>query len=110
MKLLNSLPIAVSLPGWFFTHAGIRPGVPLDQQADEDLTWIRAPFLTTERHDGVTVVHGHTPVRSPFITPWRIGLDTHCFATGTLTGMRMTPDGATKLMTANGDVRAWPRR
>lgn len=104
---LADLPVAVSLPGWLFVHAGIRPGVPLDMQIDDDLIWIRSPFLTTERQDGVTVVHGHTPGREPVVTAWRIGLDTHCFFTGTLTGMRVTPDGRTKLLSASGPVIPW---
>lgn len=107
LEFLNALPVAASLPGWFFTHAGIRPGVPLHRQSDEDLIWIRSPFLETDRRDGVMVVHGHTPGRKPVITPWRIGLDTHCFVTGTLTGMRITPDGTTKILTANGPVVPW---
>ena len=28
-----------------FVHAGLRPGVPLDQQKDQDLFWIRHEFL-----------------------------------------------------------------
>lgn len=107
LEFLNALPVAVSLPRWFFAHAGIRPGVPLARQSDKDLIWIRSPFLETRRRDGVTVVHGHTPGHEPVITAWRIGLDTHCFFTGTLTGMRMTPDGQTKLLSASGPVVPW---
>ena len=109
LAFLNALPIALSLPGWFFVHAGIRPGVPLDRQTDEDLVWIRSPFLETQRQDGVTVVHGHTPGREPVMTAWRIGLDTHCFFTGTLTGMRVTPDGRTTLLSVSGPVVPWQR-
>jgi serine/threonine protein phosphatase 1 len=107
LAFLTALPIAVSLPGWLFVHAGIRPGLPLDLQTDDDLIWIRAPFLTAQRHDGITVVHGHTPAREPVITPGRICLDTHCFNTGTLTGMRVTPDGRTKLFSASGPIVPW---
>jgi serine/threonine protein phosphatase 1 len=107
LAFLGALPVAVSLPGWFFVHAGIRPGIPLNKQSDEDLIWIRSPFLETQRQDGVVVVHGHTPGREPVITAWRVGLDTHCFLTGTLTGMRITPDGMVKLMSASGPVVPW---
>lgn len=107
LEFLSALPVALSLPGWFFVHAGIRPGVPLDMQSEEDLIWIRSPFLETQRQDGVTVVHGHTPGREPFVTAWRVGLDTHCFFSGTLTGMRITPDGRTKLMSMSGPVVPW---
>lgn len=107
LALLSALPVSLSLPGWFFVHAGIRPGVPLADQTDDDLMWIRAPFLSTQRQDGVTVVHGHTPVREPVVTAWRIGLDTHCFSTGTLTGLRVTPDGTTNFLSASGPVVPW---
>ena len=107
LAFLSELPAALSLPRWFFVHAGIRPGVPLEMQAEEDLIWIRSPFLETRRQDGVTVVHGHTPGREPVVTAWRIGLDTHCFVTGTLTGLRIMPDGATKVMSASGPVVPW---
>ena len=44
-----------------YVHAGIRPGVPLDQQTAETKLWIRDSFL---RHGGPFpkyIVHGHTP-------------------------------------------------
>ncbi|HVW91887.1 MAG TPA: metallophosphoesterase, partial [Devosia sp.] len=42
LELMRGLPTCLSLPGFFFVHAGIRPGVPLARQQDEDLIWIRA--------------------------------------------------------------------
>ncbi len=45
-----------------FVHAGIRPGVPLDQQSETDLLWIREPFLSDTSDHGPLVVHGHTPI------------------------------------------------
>ena len=36
-QFMAELPICLSLPGWLFVHAGIRPGVPLAMQTDEDL-------------------------------------------------------------------------
>ncbi len=70
-----------------FVHAGIRPGLPLDRQAETDLLWIRERFLDwTGRHDKV-VVHGHTISRSPELRPNRIGIDTGAFATGVLTAL-----------------------
>ena len=45
----------------YYVHAGIRPGVPLDQQTAETKLWIRDSFL---RHRGPFpkyIVHGHTP-------------------------------------------------
>jgi len=50
---------------FLFVHAGVRPGVPLAQQKEEDLLWIRDEFLACEDDFGKLVVHGHTPVREP---------------------------------------------
>ncbi|WP_439579522.1 metallophosphoesterase family protein [Elioraea sp.] len=71
--------------GYLFVHAGIRPGVPLDAQDEEDLIWIREPFLGSEADHGAVVVHGHTPERAPVIRPNRIGLDTGAVYGGPLT-------------------------
>jgi serine/threonine protein phosphatase 1 len=71
----------------YFVHAGVRPGVPLDQQSDEDRIWIREPFLSSRDCFGRLVVHGHTPVRTgrPDVRPNRINLDTAAVYGGPLT-------------------------
>lgn len=46
----------------FFAHAGIRPGIPLNEQAENDLLWIRDPFEDDPRDLGALIVHGHTPL------------------------------------------------
>ncbi|MFN4088379.1 MAG: metallophosphoesterase [Alphaproteobacteria bacterium] len=70
---------------YVFVHAGIRPGVPLTEQREEDLLWIREPFLSDGRDHGAVVVHGHTITDMPEIRDNRIGIDTGAFATGHLT-------------------------
>jgi serine/threonine protein phosphatase 1 len=70
---------------FFFVHAGVRPGVPLDRQREDDMLWIREDFLLHERDFGKIVVHGHTPVRDPDFRNNRINIDTGAFATGRLT-------------------------
>jgi len=67
------------------TDAGIRPGVPLEQQSREDLFWIRKDFLDCREPHPFVVVHGHTPSRLPQMLDNRICLDTGAFATGRLT-------------------------
>ena len=71
--------------GYLFVHAGIRPGVPLEQQSREDLYWIRKDFLDCREPHPFVVVHGHTPRRTPEMLDNRICLDTGAFATGRLT-------------------------
>lgn len=61
---------------YLFVHAGIRPGVPLDKQSDEDLLWIREPFLEAGDEHEVVVVHGHTPVDAGQVHDNRIAVDT----------------------------------
>ena len=68
-----------------FVHAGVRPGVPLAQQSEEDLLWIREDFLIHEEQFEKVIVHGHTPVTAPDIRRNRINIDTGAFATGHLT-------------------------
>jgi serine/threonine protein phosphatase 1 len=106
---IAELPTYLALPGWLFVHAGIRPGVPLSMQTDDDLVWIRAPFLTSQLTGGLRVVHGHTPGRDIVATPHRIDIDTHCFHTGRLSAVRVTPDGRTKFFSVDGSPTGWSR-
>lgn len=77
---------------YYFAHAGVRPGVPLDQQSALDLLWIRDDFLRSTMDFGKIVVHGHTPAREPDIRPNRINIDTGAYATGRLTCLVLEGD------------------
>ncbi len=46
----------------FFCHAGIRPGVALEDQVEDDLCWIREEFYASDADHGALIIHGHTPV------------------------------------------------
>lgn len=81
---LNALRTSFTCGGYFFVHAGVRPGTPLAKQSDDDLMWIRDEFLLHERAFEKIVVHGHTPVREIDIRPNRINIDTGAYATGRL--------------------------
>ncbi|HEX5328545.1 MAG TPA: metallophosphoesterase [Acetobacteraceae bacterium] len=82
---LRGLSMRYQDGGYLFVHAGIRPGIPLDDQTPEDLLRIRQPFLYTDRCFGVVVVHGHTPVNTPLVRPNRIDIDTGAVFGGRLT-------------------------
>ena len=84
-KFLGSLRTSLTFGHYFMCHAGVRPGVPLERQADEDLLWIRYEFLNSQIDFGKIVVHGHTPVDKPESLPNRINVDTGAIATGHLT-------------------------
>lgn len=82
------------LGDYLFVHAGIRPGVALDQQSVRDLRWIRGGFLESEEDHGVMVVHGHTIAREPEVRRNRICVDTGCYASGRLTAVGLAGGSA----------------
>ena len=73
---LCGLPLFLERGSCLFVHAGIRPGVPLAEQMEDDLLWIRSEFLMDQRDFGSLVVHGHTPVDVPEHWGNRVNLDT----------------------------------
>lgn len=89
---LEQLKLSFTLGDYFFSHAGIRPGVPLDQQREHDLLWIRDDFLLHEEDFGKMVVHGHSPVVEPDVRSNRIDIDTGAYATGRLTCLILQED------------------
>jgi serine/threonine protein phosphatase 1 len=84
-QFLTMLALSHEEGGYFFAHAGVKPGVPLAEQAPEDLLWIRGEFLNHIGPFGRIVVHGHTPADAPEIRPNRINIDTGAVFGGRLT-------------------------
>ena len=87
LEFLDNLRLSFSCGDFFFVHAGVRPGVPLSEQSEHDLLWIREEFLTSEEQFGKYIVHGHTPVRRAEFLANRVNIDTGAYATGNLTLM-----------------------
>lgn len=85
MDFLRNLTLRHQEGGYLFVHAGIRPGIPLADQAASDLLSIRSSFLYSEVDFGAVIVHGHTPHKTPVIRHNRIGLDTGAVFGGALT-------------------------
>ena len=85
---------------YLMVHAGIRPGVRLEDQQAADLFGIRGDFLDYEGDLGCIVVHGHTPVMEPDFRYNRINIDTGAFVTNRLTCLRIGEDGARVLCSA----------
>ena len=85
LDFLASLDLLLCCGDFLFVHAGVRPGVPLGEQTEDDLLWIREEFLAHEQPFERFVVHGHTPVSAPELRSNRINIDTGAFATGRLT-------------------------
>ncbi|NJL07024.1 MAG: serine/threonine protein phosphatase [Methylacidiphilales bacterium] len=93
--------------GFFFVHAGVRPGVPLHEQAAEDLLYIRGPFMTSEADFGKRIVHGHTPVPAVDIRANRINVDTGAYATGRLSCAVIEEDRVDVLTVGSQAARQW---
>jgi serine/threonine protein phosphatase 1 len=92
LSFLQQLRPSFACGDFFFAHAGVKPGVALERQKEEDLLWIREEFLESERRFGKYVVHGHTPVSVPDIRSNRINIDTGAYATGNLTLLTIQGD------------------
>lgn len=62
-KFLKNLPytfeIEINGKEYFFCHAGVDPTFPLEEQAEEDLLWIREKFFSLYDGEKIIVV-GHT--------------------------------------------------
>uniref|UniRef100_A0A7C5ETB2 Serine/threonine protein phosphatase n=1 Tax=Desulfobacca acetoxidans TaxID=60893 RepID=A0A7C5ETB2_9BACT len=74
---------------YIFVHGGLRPGIPLEEQVEEDLLWIRGEFIASSENFGQQVVFGHTPFRQPLVLPNKIGIDTGLVYGNFLTCLRL---------------------
>ncbi len=85
---LASLPFMIDLGDFLVVHAGVRPGISLDEQSLEDLTELRTLGSDRTSRTGVpwfqvydsekVVLFGHWPTAEPTRAPHAIGLDTGC--------------------------------
>jgi serine/threonine protein phosphatase 1 len=86
---LEDLELMADRGDYLCAHAGVRPGVPLDQQTEQDLLWIRDDFLRSEKRLEKVIVHGHTPAEEAYVGAHRIGVDTGAYATSLLTAVKL---------------------
>ena len=84
-----------------FVHAGIRPGVPLDEQSETDLVWIREPFLGEGSSFGPLIVHGHTSIDAAAHYGNRLSIDIGAGFGRSLSAV-VIEDGAVWQLTASG--------
>ena len=99
-RFLRRLRPAHSEGDYHFVHAGIRPSVPLDEQDQDDLLWIRDKFLKSKKHHGRVVVHGHSPVDQVDFRDNRIAIDTNAHASERLTALVLEGTSRRLLATA----------
>ncbi|WP_223425196.1 metallophosphoesterase family protein [Tateyamaria pelophila] len=76
IDFLAGLPLTYETDNLLFVHAGIRPMVPIANQIEEDLIWIRGEFHDHHGPHPKLVVHGHTPVGTATHYGNRVNLDT----------------------------------
>jgi serine/threonine protein phosphatase 1 len=87
IAFLRAMLEQVRIGDYLFVHAGIRPGVPIEEQTARDLRWIRKDFLNSAADHGPMVVHGHTIVPKVEYRYNRIAIDTGAYRTGRLTAL-----------------------
>ena len=93
LNFLAQCEPSFQIEDYFFTHAGVKPGVPLNSQARADLMWIREEFLNYRGNFGAIIIHGHSPVVESEFKPNRIGIDTGAYMTGHLCCLRIDANG-----------------
>ena len=91
-EFLRSLILMHREGGYAFVHAGVRPHVPLESQARDDLLRSRQPFLYSEADFGAVIVHGHTPVKVAVVRHNRIAIDTGAVFGGKMTCVVLEAD------------------
>lgn len=93
LAFIRGFEDTVVIGDYLFVHAGIAPGIPVEEQSRQDLRWIREPFLSHSGDHGHIVVHGHTITPEPVIRANRIGIDTGAYASGRLTALGLEGTG-----------------
>ncbi|WP_193368918.1 metallophosphoesterase [Pelagibius marinus] len=92
LDFLRGLALQHRIGDYVFVHAGLNPERPLEAQEEQDLLWIREPFLSgRDWPHPVTVVHGHTP-EGPTALDHRIGVDSGVFSSGRLSAVELRGD------------------
>ena len=58
VDFLRSFYDSFKVGDYLFVHAGIRPGIAVEDQDPHDLRWIRRDFLDSNMRHEAVVVHG----------------------------------------------------
>jgi serine/threonine protein phosphatase 1 len=103
---IDALPVMHRIGDVVFVHAGVRPGIALADQVEDDLVWIREPFLSDARDHGALIVHGHTVVETPTHYGNRVNIDVGAGYGGPVTAVaidgravfHLTPHGRAALL------------
>ncbi len=101
---IAALPRIVPTEDHIFVHAGLRPGVALQDQTEDDLVWIREPFLSDTRDYGRLVIHGHTALERPQMYGNRLNMDGGAGYGRPLLPVRLLGREAVLLLADGGEV------
>jgi len=102
LEFLRSCRLMHTEGSYCFVHAGIKPGVALENQVPEDLMWIRDEFIRSRADHGRIVVHGHSITDEVEWQPNRIGIDTGAYYSGLLTALVLEGAEQRLLQTGRG--------
>jgi serine/threonine protein phosphatase 1 len=75
-EFLTTLSPYYRVADYLFVHAGLVPGIRLEEHTVEMLVDGRSIFHETEENRWFTVVFGHIPFEMPLVTRHSIGIDT----------------------------------
>jgi serine/threonine protein phosphatase 1 len=88
-EFYQNLQLHYETPEYVFVHGGLKPGVDLAAQSEDDLLWIRGEFIVSPDDYGRRVIFGHTPFREPLVMPNKIGIDTGAVYGNLLTCLKL---------------------
>ena len=88
-QFYQGLLLYYETPEYIFVHGGLKPGVALADQVEDDLLWIRGEFITSQEDFGRRVIFGHTPFKQPLLMPNKIGIDTGAVYGNFLTALKL---------------------
>jgi serine/threonine protein phosphatase 1 len=76
LDFFRDLRIYYETDQYIFVHAGLKANVPLEEQNEWDMLWIREEFIYSDFDFGKRVIFGHTPFEKPIVFDNKIGIDT----------------------------------
>jgi serine/threonine protein phosphatase 1 len=89
LEFFLSLTLFHETEDYIFVHAGLKDSIPLTEQSEEDLLWIREEFIYSAYDWNKRVIFGHTALEIPFVTPGKIGIDTGAVYGNKLTAVEL---------------------
>lgn len=77
-NFFNSLKPYHIIGDYLFVHAGLRVGVPIEEQDLTDMVYIRSEFYKKKHNFPYKIIFGHTEFDEPQIQEDKICIDTGC--------------------------------